>query len=180
MDVDQRKKYFAEIALIRTRGFTVLELIIVVVIVGVLTSLAMPKMFLMIERTRIVEGVGLLMEMRSYLDRCYLMNNQDYAPCSNVRTTSDLTAMAQTPNSHFFYGGYEITVVPTSSEAYVLTVFRNSYELGVPDPGGYSGCTVVTSRPNSSLTLCVNQVDDNNIYIKGGGLYKGYTTDAGH
>lgn len=180
MDEDQREQCSNDVGLVKTRGFTVLELIIVVVIVGVLTSLAMPKMFSMIERTRIVEGVNLLMEMRSYLDRCYLMNNQNYAPCSNVRTTNDLTAMAQTPNSHFFYGGYTITVVPTTSEAYTLVVYRNSHELGVPDPGGYSGCTVVTNRPNSSLTLCVNQVDDNNIYIKGGGLYNGYTTDAGH
>lgn len=162
----------------KARGFTILELIIVVIIVGVLASLALPKMTLMIERVRITEGVGMLTQMRSYMERCYLMNNQSYSACSNAATVADLTAVTQVPNSHFQLGSIEIIAVSAPPrQGYLIEVLRNAHELAVNDPGGLLGCFVVSPHAQSGIVMCNNFVSgESDIYLKGSGLYTGYST----
>ncbi len=46
------------------KGFTLLELIVVIIIIGVLASLAVPQYFKVTERARAVEGVSLLSILR--------------------------------------------------------------------------------------------------------------------
>jgi prepilin-type N-terminal cleavage/methylation domain-containing protein len=46
------------------KGFTLLELIVVIIIIGVLASLAVPQYFKVTERGRAAEGVGLLSLLR--------------------------------------------------------------------------------------------------------------------
>jgi len=47
------------------KGFTLLELIIVIVILGILASFAMPRYFRATERARAAEGISLLGTLRS-------------------------------------------------------------------------------------------------------------------
>ncbi len=60
-------------------GFTLLEIIIVVIIVGVLASLALPKLYSTIELSKSVEALSHMSLVRKDIERCIAFN-----PCSGV------------------------------------------------------------------------------------------------
>jgi len=109
-------------------AFTLLELIIVIIIVSILTSLALPRMFNIIEGARASEAIDTIRTIRASMERCYLQHDGTYEPCSSGSDTPiligtgpgregtfgkmnlDIDDPSRTPGSHFFYD------VITSSE----------------------------------------------------------------
>lgn len=55
-------------------GFTLLEIIIVIIIVGVLASLALPRLFNTIEYSRSTEALNTIGGLKRQADRCALAN----------------------------------------------------------------------------------------------------------
>jgi prepilin-type N-terminal cleavage/methylation domain-containing protein len=96
------------------KGFTLLEVVIVVIIVGVLATLALAGMFDVIERSRIAEAMAMAQTIRSAMERYALMNNGSYNGVSIGMHNGDhcgddwsLLAIENpscTANSHFDYG----------------------------------------------------------------------------
>ena len=68
------------------KGFTLLEIIMLMIVVGVLTALALPKFFSIIEFSRSTEAFDSLNVLRNSMQRCYL-STQDYVNCSNIAFT---------------------------------------------------------------------------------------------
>ena len=113
------------------KGFTLLEIIIVIIIVGVLASLALPRFFSTVEFSRSTEALASLAALRQSMERCYLQNAGSYANC-DVMANLDLENPGNSPNAHFTYmmgptgGGVGAPVGTT----YRITSTRNGRDTG--------------------------------------------------
>ncbi|KAA0013309.1 type IV pilin protein [Billgrantia pellis] len=70
-----------------TAGFTLLELIIAVAIIGILASIAVPSYQRYVEGSRRTDAHAGLMQAAQQLERCYTVNNT-YADCPSIPTSS--------------------------------------------------------------------------------------------
>jgi type IV pilus assembly protein PilE len=82
-------------------GFTLVEIIIVIIIVGVLASLALPRFFSTVEYSRSTEALTNLSAIRQAMERCYLQRSS-FVNC-RAFANLDLEDPGSSPNSHFIY-----------------------------------------------------------------------------
>jgi prepilin-type N-terminal cleavage/methylation domain-containing protein len=129
-------------------GFTLLEIIIVIIIVGVLASLALPRLFATVEYSRSTEATNSFTAVRGSMERCYLKNG-NYARCVNF---ADLDAMdpGASPGAHFSYG---ITSYDAANQSYTITATRSGTgdTITVTQDNGTSSVAVVGTGAFSAL-----------------------------
>ena len=114
----------------RESGFTLLEVIIVIIIIGVLASLALPRFFSTVEYSRGTEAMNALVSVRQSIERCYMMRSS-FANCNSF-TTLDVEDPGGIPNAHFTYG------ISAGANAYTITATRGSRD------GGTGGTIILT------------------------------------
>ena len=102
----------------KSTGFTLIELMIVVVIIGILASLSMPRFIDTIERARSTEALMHLGALRSSMERYFLENNNSYqgATLENLDIDNPNSPVLY-PNRYFNYEEPDIA----SSDSYTLT-----------------------------------------------------------
>lgn len=123
-------------------GFTLLEVIIVIIIVGVLASLALPRFFRTIEFSRSTEAFSGLQVLRGALERCYLARNFSYATCvSGGLAGLDVEDPGASPNAHFTYG-----LGSGSATGYTITATRTTRD------GGTAGDTIFVTQTSTVVT----------------------------
>ena len=108
-------------------GFTLLEIIIVIIIIGVLASLALPRFFKTVEYSRATEALSHLSSIRQAVNRCYLPTNS-YANCNtfaNLDIDDPSSIATGGPTAHF---DYTIAVPGVGGAAYTVTATRNGFE----------------------------------------------------
>ena len=109
-------------------GFTLLEVIIVIIIVGVLASLALPRLVGTIEFSRSQEPLDVMALIRKSVDNCSAQNNYaNYALCKTWAQIG-VTDPATTPQSHFAY-----STGPTfdaGNTQYTIVATRNAVDNG--------------------------------------------------
>jgi prepilin-type N-terminal cleavage/methylation domain-containing protein len=118
-------------------GFTLLEVIIVIIIVGVLASLALPRFFSTVEYSRATEAMQSIASTRQSIERCYLMTS-NYSNCNNFATL-DLDDPGTSPNNHFTYA------ISSGANTYRITATRNTRDGG-------NGGTVVLNFNGTDIT----------------------------
>jgi prepilin-type N-terminal cleavage/methylation domain-containing protein len=116
-------------------GFTLLEIIIVIIIIGVLASLALPKLFKTVEYSRSSEALSNLVALRGGVDRCFTSQG-DYSKCTNPGVDLDVD------NPNLVAGRlFDYTITNNGATAgYAIEAKRNATQ--------YSG-----QNPNSLITL---------------------------
>ena len=121
-------------------GFTLIEIMIVVIIVGVLASLALPKFFSTVEYSRSQEALSAIATVRGGLERYYVSKGNSYtgATTANIDTGNPLAGQ---PNAHFV-----ISVGGTSTSGYTIQALRNTLE------GGVATDTVVLTQTATGIT----------------------------
>jgi type IV pilus assembly protein PilE len=120
-------------------GFTLLEVIIVIIIVGVLASLALPRFFSTVEYSKSTEALAAIATVRQSMERCYLQSNSTFVGC--ILTGLDVSNPGTTPGSHFTYG-----ISGQSTAGYIITATRNSYD------GGDSSSTITVTQGATGVT----------------------------
>jgi prepilin-type N-terminal cleavage/methylation domain-containing protein len=86
-------------------GFTLLEILVVIIIVGVLASVAMPTLFRNVERSRATEALNTLGVIKRQMDGCSMQFNNAYTNCGtfNAIGMQDPSSGAGNATSHFNY-----------------------------------------------------------------------------
>ena len=82
------------------RGFTLLELMITVAIIGILASIAIPYYFGYVQRSRIVEATTALGDMRSQMEKFY-MDNRTYLLAGKCAVDAAMTNFNASASNKF-------------------------------------------------------------------------------
>ena len=104
-------------------GFTLLEIIIVIIIVGVLASLALPRFFATVEFSKSTEALTSMAVLRQSVERCYLTTAGTYVGCTV--TNIDVEDPGTSPGARFTY-----SITGQSATGYVITATRNTVDGG--------------------------------------------------
>jgi type IV pilus assembly protein PilE len=124
----------------KNSGFTLLELIIVIVIIGILASIAMPRFFRTAERSRAVEALSMLGSIRTAMQRYYAANGAyTGATLDNLDIDNPNNATLY-PNALFSY----TLAVPTGT-TFTATATRNSVKGG-------DGTSTITINQDGNIT----------------------------
>ncbi len=131
-------------------GFTLLEIIIVIIIVGVLASLALPRFFQTVEFSRSNEAMNIIGAAKRAADRCSIMSGVgvNYAPCITFPALA-MDVPGLVPGSHFCY---EIT---RSGGNWILEAERNN----VDNSGAGAACDAngEGTGVGDTITLTLNE-----------------------
>ena len=120
-------------------GFTLLEIIIVIIIVGVLASLALPRFFSTVEFSKSTESFAGMTAIRQSMERCYLSSGGNYTACTLAGL--DIENPANSPGAHFTYA-----LSGQGATGYVITATRITYD------GGDGTSTITLTQTSAGVT----------------------------
>ena len=110
----------------RLRGFTLIELMIVVVVVGILAAIAFPSYTRYVEKARRADAKSALLDASQRLERCYTQNNT-YVGCPVAGTSPDgfyaIAATAQTVTA------FTLTATPVATGPQAGDIRCGTYTL---------------------------------------------------
>jgi type IV pilus assembly protein PilE len=114
------------------QGFTLIELMIVVVIIGLLSAIAIPSYSEYVQRARRAEATAVLRDAQQFMQRLYAANNSYRV--NGAAPLLPASVQASPPNAT--RANYTITVATPDDMSYTLTATRNASGPMATDPCG--------------------------------------------
>lgn len=135
--------------MLRSRGFTLIEIMITVAIVAILAAIAIPSYNEYVQRARITDAVSTLSDMRNKMEQ-YFQDNRSWAPPGptiqpcNAGTVAPLPAA--TPNFTFACVGlganiYTVTATGAAGSTmvgFVYSINQANQRVTVALPAGWT------------------------------------------
>ena len=119
------------------RGFTLIELMIVVAIVAILAAIAYPSYTRYVEKARRADGTSAILAAAQRLERCYTQTNT-YVDCGTFPVNS--------PD-----GFYQVDANPVTATAFTLTAVPQGVQSGDTRCGTYTLTSDGTRTVSGSL-----------------------------
>jgi prepilin-type N-terminal cleavage/methylation domain-containing protein len=120
-------------------GFTLLEILVVIIIVGVLASVAMPTLFRNVERSRATEALNTLGVIKRQLDGCAMQFNNNYTTCGSFDAIG-MQDPSNSPGNNNPTAHFKYAISGVGLDAYTITATRIALD------NGNSGDTIVLAH----------------------------------
>ena len=117
----------------RCNGFSLVELMVVVAVLGILAAIAVPNYQEYVLRSKLVDGVSSLSQLRVSLEH-YYQDNRSYD--ENPKVPNGTCGIALPASSYFTYscvtanGGQEFTITATGTAAGGTAAFEYTIDQG--------------------------------------------------
>ncbi|MBL7157600.1 MAG: prepilin-type N-terminal cleavage/methylation domain-containing protein [Candidatus Omnitrophica bacterium] len=129
--------------MIGKKGFTLLELILVVIVIAILATLAVPRFTGMAEKARSAEATNTIGAIKTAEDLVHLEKAEYISDAVGDGTALPLKFNVNAA-SMAVYWSYGVVVVPaTKTTKYVVTATRTPKRAGGVPPAGYQGQTII-------------------------------------
>lgn len=143
----------------KQRGFTLMELMIVVVIVGILAAIAIPSYQDSMQKSRLQTAKGVMVELVQLVERSYSLNNRypDASTIPSALTTSPRTGDGSTTYFNIVYtptnSNTTYTIVATVRSPYAPSTCR-SLQLNSTGERLASDTTTITAGTTAISARC--------------------------
>jgi type IV pilus assembly protein PilA len=111
-------------------GFTLIEIIIVLIIIGILASIALPNLFSNVMRSQAAEGIAALGPFKEAIEGCivgHIASENSFCSGLGQPNTANFSYAFGTLLSNGSSGGnYTLVATNTTSTAYTIVITKNT------------------------------------------------------